>query len=107
MGTRSTARPAACACRCGARPKKRLCLESRGGLTYGAATQQSPATWDSPEDIYAPLRLADGFQPADGPVGWVSGVHTANDDFVGGWTGYDCSSAKVPFGDDQRIDDYV
>ena len=77
------------------------------GLTYGAATQQSPATWDSRRIYTCHCDSRDGFQPADGPVGWVSGVHTANDDFVGGWTGYDCSLRRCPFGDDPRTDDDV
>ena len=88
---RAPARPACVGC--GARPRKRLCWRA-AGLTYGAATQQSPAT--GTRGSHLPPRLVDGFQPADGPVGWVSGVHTANDDFVGGWTGYDCSLRRCP-----------
>lgn len=77
------------------------------GLSYGAATQQSPATWDSRRIHMCHCDSRDGTRPADGPVEWVSGVYTANDDFVGGWTGYDCSQRRCPFGDDPRTDSDV
>ena len=73
-------------------------------LTYGAGDGQgSPATWDSHRIHHCVCDSRDGVQPADGPVGFVSsGVRTSNDDFVGGWTGYDCSRRRCPFGDDAR-----
>jgi len=52
------------------------------------------ATWDSHRVHHCHCDSRDGDQPAVGPVGLISGVAVSNPDWVGGYTGWDCSRRR-------------
>lgn len=86
-------------------PMWRIAEETRvngggGGFRYGAHTLNPPATWDSRRVHHCHCDSRDADQPAVGPVGWISGVPVENPNWVGGYTGYDCSRRRCPYGDD-------
>lgn len=70
-------------------------------LTYGAATQQAEAQWDSRRIYACYCDTFDSRQEDAGPVSYVSGVKVSNPK-VGGYTGYDCSRRWCPVGDNPR-----
>lgn len=71
------------------------------GITYGAATQQNEAQWDSRRIHACYCDTKDSRQGNAGPFTYVSGVKVANPN-VGGYYGYDCSRRWCPVGDDPR-----
>jgi len=69
--------------------------------TYGAATRENEAQWDSRRVYGCRCDTPDATQPHSGPVSFISGIEVKNPN-LGGYAGYDCSRRWCPAGDSPK-----